>query len=522
MIRHLRSRRAERVGTIGVGIRWVPATAVVTLLLALAAPAAGAPQSLAQSAGPRLAYFVAPPGSVAGGCSDGRTLAQAGSARTPWCSVDKAAAAAPAGATVYVRGGKYEHLTTKNKCRSNWVTFRPYPHETVTLDGANGGTDDSHGAWELVNDCYIHIKGFNLTDRFFLDGNQSHIDIDGNYVHSKDSNPSAKSGSANLTVSGIATRCSGPRCSTGQTDITIRNNRFEHIAYNCLGTGSDPNGCDSNDNDPWGYGYCIRPWRDVRNLVITKNRINGCWEDAIQGVGSGTVISLNNISNVCCGASGHQDGIQIFSASTSDTTIIRNNFHGDMPTCMRIQSGVRTHFTIVDNICAGNVSGRCLDLEDFHDSLVAYNTCGTTRYGSDIEDDPKVPGSPTNLIVENNIFGDAIKGSSMSVDSSVAFTYRYNIITDPADHDGCRPGCIKRRQPRFMHPQGGVDMRLRPDSIGIDVGIDDIVKVDIRGRGRAFDYPRRRNRGQGARPYSDIGAYELQKKHKKHKKHRTG
>lgn len=518
MSRLLRSRRAERIGTSCVlRARRISATALLALLLALVAPGAGAPKPLAHGT-QRLAFYVAPPGSVAGRCSDGRTLAQAGRASTPWCSVDKAAAAAPAGATVYVRGGKYEHFTTKNKCRSSWVTFKPYPHETVTLDGANGGRDDSRGAWQLTNDCYIHIKGFNLTDRFYLDGNQSHIDIDGNYVHSKDPNPSAQSGSANVTVSGIASLCSGPKCSNGQTDIMVRNNRFEHIAYNCLGTGSDPNACDTNDNDPWGYGYCIRLDTDVENLLITKNRINGCWEDAIQGVGSGTVISLNNISNVCCGASGHQDGIQIFRAS-SNTTIVRNNFHGNLPTCMRIQNGVQTHFTIVDNVCAGNVTGRCMDLEDFHDSLVAYNTCGPTRYGSDLEDDPSVPGSPSGIVVENNIFGDAIKGRSMTVEPSVRnnFTYRYNIRTEPTP-DGCSPGCVSGRQPRFMNPKNGADMRLRPGSIGIDAGIDDIVKVDIRGSSRGFDYPGRRNRGAGAHPYSDIGAYELHKKKKKKKK----
>jgi hypothetical protein len=518
MIRHLRSRRAER-GTIGVlRARRAPATAVVVVLVALVAAGAAAQQPLAQAAGPKLTFFVAPPGSVGGRCSDGRTLLQARSVRTPWCSVDKAAAAAPAGATVYVRGGKYEHFTTKNKCRTGWVTYKPYPHETVTIDGANGGTDDRDGAWQLTNDCYIHIKGFNMTDRFYLEANQSHIDIDGNYVHSKDPHPNVKSGSANVTVSGVATLCRGPKCSSGQTDLMIRNNHFQGISYNCLGTGSNPNACDTNDNDPWGYGYCIRPDSLARNVVITKNRIDGCWEDAIQGVGSGTLISLNNITNVCCGASGHQDGIQIF-RSSSNTTIIRNNFHGNESTCMRIQNGVQSHFTIVDNVCAGNVTGRCMDLEDFHDSLIAYNTCGLTRYGSDLEDDPGVPGSPSGIVVENNIFGDAIKGRSMTVEPSVRnnFTYRYNIRTEPTP-DGCSPGCISGRQPRFMNAQNGADMRLRPDSVGIDAGIADSVKSDMQGHSRAIDYPRRRNRGSGARPYSDMGAYELAKPKKKKKK----
>jgi hypothetical protein len=516
----LRSRRAERLGTTGDlrTRRRAAATAAIAVLVTLIAPASGAPQPLGEGAGSRLAYYVAP-GAAAGGCSDARTFMQARRASTPWCSVDKAAAAAPKGATVYVRGGKYEHFTTKNKCRSGWVTFKPYPHQTVTLDGAHGGADDSHGGWELFGDCYIRIQGFNLTDRFFLDGNQSHIDIVGNHVYSKDSTPDVRSGSANLTVSGVVTRCSGPKCSSGQSDITIRGNRFDHIAYNCLGTGSNANACDSEDNNPWGYGYCVRPWRDMKNLVIAGNRINGCWEDAIQGVASGTVISRNNISGVVGGASGHQDGIQIFSASSNNTAIIGNNFHGDQSTCVRIQDGVRTHFTIVDNICAGNVSGQCFDLEDLHDSLFAYNTCGTTKYGSGIEDDADVPGRPDHLVVENNIFGDAIKGVSLGIDAGITnFVNRYNIRTEPAPHDSCSPGCISR-QPRFVNPQGGADMRLRPDSVGIDAGIDDSVKVDILGRPRVVDTPRRKNRGAGGRPYSDIGAYELQKKKKKKRKH---
>jgi hypothetical protein len=73
------------------------AAAVLALLSLAAAPAAA-----------RAATYVDVAGR-GGACSDARSAAQAASPATPWCSLTSAAAKAPSGGTVLVRGGSYPY-----------------------------------------------------------------------------------------------------------------------------------------------------------------------------------------------------------------------------------------------------------------------------------------------------------------------------------------------------------------------------------------------------------------------------
>jgi hypothetical protein len=71
-----------------------------------------------------------------GHCSDERSADTADSAKTPWCSLARAAADAPAGTTVLVRGGSYRR-TGVHRARGGRVRLRAFPGERVVLRGAS-------------------------------------------------------------------------------------------------------------------------------------------------------------------------------------------------------------------------------------------------------------------------------------------------------------------------------------------------------------------------------------------------
>ena len=72
--------------------------------------------------------------SVGGTCNDLRRVEQV-SKETPWCSLDRALAQAPAGSLVWVRAGSYPPAEVHRTTRSRTVTFKPHPGEKVLLGG---------------------------------------------------------------------------------------------------------------------------------------------------------------------------------------------------------------------------------------------------------------------------------------------------------------------------------------------------------------------------------------------------
>jgi len=70
--------------------------------------------------------------SIGGPCDDGRPVAAARSAQTPWCSLARAVDVTPSGATILVRRGSYPRLTIQAERRTRFVTIRSAPNETAT------------------------------------------------------------------------------------------------------------------------------------------------------------------------------------------------------------------------------------------------------------------------------------------------------------------------------------------------------------------------------------------------------
>ncbi len=73
-------------------------------------------------------------GSVGGQCRDTRSAAQTSRTR-PWCSLARAGAAAPAGATVFVRRGRYPELKLVGRTPARAVRFTGYRRERPVVAG---------------------------------------------------------------------------------------------------------------------------------------------------------------------------------------------------------------------------------------------------------------------------------------------------------------------------------------------------------------------------------------------------
>src|SRR3954454_11171642 len=69
-----------------------------------------------------------------GRCSDARAGA-AVAVRRPWCTPARALRAAPAGATVLVRRGRYARNCVRWRGPADWVTLAPFRRERPVLAG---------------------------------------------------------------------------------------------------------------------------------------------------------------------------------------------------------------------------------------------------------------------------------------------------------------------------------------------------------------------------------------------------
>src|SRR5436190_8705069 len=91
-------------------------------------------------------------GSVGGPCSDARAVADV-TRTTPLCTIDRALALAPAGATVEVRSGSYPALTVTGRNYASTVTVEAYGTETPSVAGIT-----------LDHDSGLTFAGFRVTD----------------------------------------------------------------------------------------------------------------------------------------------------------------------------------------------------------------------------------------------------------------------------------------------------------------------------------------------------------------------
>ncbi|MEC0183171.1 right-handed parallel beta-helix repeat-containing protein [Paenibacillus peoriae] len=119
------------------------------------------------------AYYVATSGSDS----------NAGTSDAPWKTIQYAADVAPAGSTVYVRGGVYNQklkITRSGSASQGPIVFTNYGTETATIDGTGLSVSGTQGLIELADVDYVTVQGLEI--RNFTTASKNAVPV-GIYVH---------------------------------------------------------------------------------------------------------------------------------------------------------------------------------------------------------------------------------------------------------------------------------------------------------------------------------------------------
>lgn len=428
---------------------------MVTTLLTLVMMLLGVPPSgVAASARP----LYVDGGSRGGRCADTRSVAEARSASRPWCSIDRAMAAAPDGGLVLVRGGRYPAAEIQRRTRSRRVTFRPYRDERVTLGGLT-----------IEDSSRLRFEGFRIRGRTrILFG--SGVQLVGN----------------DIAGQGISVRPSD--------DLLIEDNRIHDLTYDGVSGGA-------------GYGVWLsggwsdpsRPQR-VRNVVIRGNVFERIPADGIQmGSVRDVLIEGNRFTRITpfLDPTEHSDAIQMYGTS-ENVTVRRNVFHDT--TRGLIAKGKVYPGLVIDNNLMARLSGTALNIYDAPGVRIVHNTIWDVPLALRFRDLPETPEAMEQAIVANNILQNfEFANSQLAVED-------YNLIGQRLGTRSYGPNDLFA-EPRFADRRR-LDYSLRASSPAIDSGTSRFsTRSDRLGRER-LDVPERRNRGTGAKPYVDRGAYE--------------
>jgi hypothetical protein len=240
--------------------------------------------------------------SVGGRCDDSRLVLLV-SLRTPWCSLTKALADAPAGSTVYVRGGRYPELVVPSYAPASLVSYEGYDNERPIIAGVQIGSDQTASRNFALRRFKLTAYGMrlvNVSDVSFV-GNEialtpvaptgcptacvvrtptavvltppaSNLTFSGNYVHNGNLGIGFRLGRPPL-VPGIP-------LSDTYTNITIENNTFKEMG---------------------GVVLSIQNFQGVtvRHNVFASNHTRGnidpqCHCDSVHAIGGGDGLTLDS------------------------------------------------------------------------------------------------------------------------------------------------------------------------------------------------------------------------------------
>jgi hypothetical protein len=279
-----------------------------------------------------------------GACSDSRSADQAASLSTPWCSLSRAVAAAPSGATVLVRAGSYPELTLSgNNTRSSLVTLKAYPGETPTLNG-----------FDFTNTSLLRLEGFKVTGGGDLREGAKRIQVVGNEF--------------------VAQRF----WLQDTADVLIERNHIHDIPASATAK------------------IGIRLMRGT-NIAIRNNLIERLVEDPIQVTNVTNVQIENNTLRYAYPANGeHTDCIHVLGA---DGLLIRGNHISKTQHCLMFTNFVARNVTIENNVIS-DIAGTGMKAQGEQGTpnlRLLNNTFHNTGNLS-------LRGDQPNAVVANNIF----------------------------------------------------------------------------------------------------------------------
>jgi hypothetical protein len=391
--------------------------------------------------------------SIGGSCDDGRPVAAARSAQTPWCSLARAVDVTPSGATVMVRRGSYPRLTIQAERRARFVTIRSAPNETATLNGFTA-TNSSH--WRFQG-----LRFAGLSNLIFF-GND-HIDLIRN----------------DLTVA---------------TQV-----RPSHDLRFIGNTIHDLPGPPGKPEDGVGLWIVTGEQGPLRNVLIRGNRFSRLPNDAIFTDADNVTVERNTFERIKSPDNNwaHAD---VFQGMGANDVTIRDNFARDNDSGI-LETIARVHGWVIENNVFLRSESWPLQLDNELQDLKLVNN---TFWGGGpvlLRWNAQQPRNPSRFVVVNNIF------NRLDYDLRLNLLDGWNIVADNFLNNRFGRG-TRVVTPRFADPARD-DYRLAADSAGIDAGTSGfgVPRRDRAGVARRDDRTVG-NRGDGRPDFFDIGAYE--------------
>ena len=246
-----------------------------------------------------------------------------GTQTAPWLTVQHAADAVRAGATVTVRGGIYEErlsIKSSGNATDGYITFRSYPGETAVLDAEHLVPDGRSAIVTIHNQSYIRIEGFEIRNYRTADrrltplgisvmGAGSHIELLKNNVHHIEQTFNGRDAPGH-GANGFGIAVYGTDANTPISELVIDGNEVHHLK-----TGSSES-LVVNGN--------VTNFRITHNVVHDNNNIgidvigfehtapDPAVDQARDGVVSGNLVyNITSRGNPAYGNDENSDGIYV-------------------------------------------------------------------------------------------------------------------------------------------------------------------------------------------------------------------
>lgn len=332
----------------------------------------------------------------------------AGTQAAPWKTIQKAANAAAAGDTVYVRGGTYkEKVIVRNSgSASAPITFMAYPGETPVID-ANGISMANYfeGGFTISGRNYIEVTGFKVinvtkgfgivcvsSDHCVIRNNQTYntlmsgivmryaayATVDHNDVGLANNDGEQEmitvSGSAFVTVTNNVVHDGGPGTNGGEGigvkdnshDVLVRNNEVYNNsrigiyvdAYTGEGYNITVDGNRVHHSKRIGIAVeAEKSGHSLNNIVIINNLVyrNGQAGIALGDWGYGTISKIFIVNNTVAlnGIGAGNGGIALWNSRASKVTVRNNIVSQNEAFTIEVQGTPPSETTITNNLLDG-------------------------------------------------------------------------------------------------------------------------------------------------------------------------
>lgn len=313
---------------------------------------------------------------------DSRTTAQAGSAATPWKTIQKGVSSIPGGATLVISGGTYSEKvvvpTSANGTATVPTLIRNKAGELPILDGNNTGVP-FQGIVNLKDNQFITLKGLKAQNGFWYGFNGE--------------------ATKNITFDSCST------FNTRASGIYVKTSSFLTIIHNNIRRACQEPGRDANGN---GTQECISVVA-TGNFTVNKNEI---WDSTVPGAAGGEGIDAK---------SGCFDG-----------EISGNYVHDILPLGIYVDAGskenynIRVHANRVINTAGMSVAG---EIGGQTREIFIYNNLVVNSISSGVSFQSIGNGKFTNVYIVNNTFyNNAQSGFAGDIGSYSTNTANTNLV----------------------------------------------------------------------------------------------